>query len=100
MGHLYVYYKDEKRLSTRGFHKISVSQDYHPYYSAWIPFEEVPMGYSATFVHSAYNIVKAVIDDTELDPLVPTFEDGYKANVICDAILKSAETGKKETVRF
>jgi predicted dehydrogenase len=29
-----------------------------------------------------------------------TFEDGYKAAEICDAMLRSAETGSKERVEY
>lgn len=95
MCHLNVYYMDEKRKDIRGYHKINISQDYHPYYGHWLPFEEMPMGYSATFVHTAYHIVNAVVNNVDLEPMVATFKDGYKAQVICDAILESAETGRK-----
>lgn len=99
MGYLYVYYKNDKK-NTRGFHKISVSQDFHPYYNKWLPFEEIPMGYNATFVHTAYHILDAVVNNTKLEPMIATFEDGYKASVICDAILKSARTGIKEKIIY
>jgi predicted dehydrogenase len=99
MGHLHVYKKGKNKI-TRGFQKISVSQDYHPYYDKWLPFEEIPMGFSATFVHTAYHIVDAAINNTSLEPMVATFEDGYKASVICDAILKSAQTGRKEKIAY
>jgi predicted dehydrogenase len=45
-------------------------------------------------------MVNAVINDVELEPMVATFEDGYKAVVICDAILKSSKSGKKEKVVY
>jgi predicted dehydrogenase len=45
-------------------------------------------------------MVKAVATGKPLDPYVPTFEDGYRNAVICDAILKSAETDKKEPCIF
>ena len=100
MCHLYVHYEKEKRKDTRGYHKVSISQDYHPYYDRWAPFEEVPMGNSATFVHTAYHIVDAAVNNTRLEPEVATFEDGYKAAVICDAIIKSAEAGKKINIEY
>ncbi len=58
------------------------------------------MGNSATFVHTAYHIVDAVVNNTRLEPEVATFEDGYKAAVICDAIIKSAEAGKKINIEY
>jgi len=100
MCHLNIYYRNEKNKLTKGFHKISVTQDYHPYYKAWLPFEEIPMGYNATFVHTAFHILDAAVNNTSLEPMVATFEDGYKASVIGDAILKSSETGKKEYISY
>ncbi len=41
-------------------------------------------------------MVNAVVENSPLEPYVATFEDGYRNAVICDAILKSAENGKKE----
>jgi hypothetical protein len=29
-----------------------------------------------------------------------TFEDGYRAAEVCDAILRSAQSGARETVRY
>jgi len=99
LNHLHVYYTKEKRNDTRGYHKIDVSQEYHPYFDKWLPYGE-KIGYSAAFVHSAYHIAKAVINDEKLEPMIATFEDGYKANVICDAIIESAEKGRKIDIRY
>lgn len=99
MNNLHVYYMNEKRKDTRGYHKVDVSQDYHPYFDKWLPFGEM-LGYSATFVHTAYHISNAIINDEPLEPWVATFEDGYKANVIGDAIIKSSETGRKINITY
>jgi len=40
-------------------------------------------------------MVNAVMLGTPLEPYVATFEDGYRNAVICDAMMESAETGKK-----
>lgn len=45
-------------------------------------------------------MANAVINGKPLEPYVATFEDGYRNTVICDAILKSAETGKKEHIIY
>ncbi len=99
MNNLYVYYVDERRKDTRGYHKVDVSQEYHPYFDKWMPFGEM-LGYSATFVHTAYHIADSIINNTPLEPWVATFEDGYKANVISDAIIKSSETGRKINIAY
>jgi predicted dehydrogenase len=99
MNNLHVYWADEKPVDTRGFHLVSVTESYHPYYDKWWPHGHI-IGWENTFVHTALNMVNAVIENKSLEPYVGTFEDGYRNAVICDAILKSAETGKKEFCVF
>jgi len=99
MNYLYVYFKEEDPADTIGFHAVSVTESFHPYYDKWWPHGHI-IGWENTFVHTAYNIVNAVVNDAKLEPMVATFEDGYRAAVICDAILQSAESGKKETISY
>lgn len=99
LNHLHVYFTKEKRKDTRGYHKIDVSEKYHPYFDRWLPYGE-KIGYPEAFVHTAYHIANAVINDEKLEPMIATFEDGYRANVICDAILESAETGRKIKIDY
>ena len=99
MNNLHVYFKDEVQSDTIGFHAVNVTESFHPYYDRWWPHGHI-IGWENTFVHTAYNIVNAVINDAKLEPMVATFEDGYRAAVICDTILQSAKSGKKEAVSY
>ena len=99
MNNLWVYWANEEPVETRGFHCINVTESYHPYYESWWPHGHI-IGWENTFVHTAYNMVNAVMENKALEPYVATFEDGYRNAVICDAMLKSAETGKKELCIF
>ena len=45
-------------------------------------------------------MANAIVNDAELEPYVATFEDGYRNAIICDAMLRSAETGKKEECKY
>lgn len=99
MNYLHVYFREEDPADTIGFHAISVTESFHPYYDKWWPHGHI-IGWENTFVHTAYNIVNAVINDVKLEPMVATFEDGYRAAVICDAILKSAKSEKKEKIEY
>lgn len=94
MNNLWVFWKDEEPIQTRGFHCVSVTESYHPYYENWWPHGHI-IGWENLFVHEFYNMIEAVINGKPLEPYVATFEDGYKSCVICDAISESAETGKK-----
>lgn len=99
MNNLHVYWADEKPADTRGFHCVSVTESFHPYYDKWWPHGHI-IGWENTFVHTVLNMVNAVMEDKPLEPYVGTFEDGYRNAVICDAMLKSAQTGKKELCVF
>jgi predicted dehydrogenase len=99
MNNLNVFWRDEKPIETQGFHCVNVTESFHPYYEYWWPHGHI-IGWENTFVHTALNMVNAVMENKPLEPYVATFEDGYRNAVICDAILKSAETGKKEPCVF
>lgn len=100
MNFLNVYFKESDQKSTRGFRAVDATESYHPYYDKWTRHGGELIGFMATFVHSAYHIVEAVIEGTELSPMVATFEDGYRAAAVCDSILKSGESGKKVRVNY
>ncbi len=100
MNFLNVYFKKSDQKSTRGFRVVNVTETYHPYYDKWSQYCGELIGVLATFVHTAYHIVDAVMKGIELSPMVATFEDGYRAAVVCDSILKSAESGKKVRVNY
>ena len=99
MNYLNVYFKDEDPPDTVGFHAVSVTESFHPYYDKWWPHGHI-IGWENTFVHTAYNIVNAVVNNVKLEPMVATFEDGYRAAVICDAILQSAKSERKEKIEY
>ena len=99
MNNLHVYWVDDEPAGTRGFHNVNVTESFHPYYDKWWPHGHI-IGWGNTFVHTAYNMINAVAAGKSLEPYVATFEDGYRNAVICDAILKSAETGKREECIF
>lgn len=99
MNYLNVYFRDEDPQDTIGFRQISVTEAFHPFYDRWWPHGHI-IGWENTFVHTAYNIMKAVVENTEPPNMAATFEDGYRAAVFCDAILRSAQSGRKEQVSY
>jgi predicted dehydrogenase len=76
-----------------------VTETYHPFIKHWWPQGHIN-SWGHTFVNQAYHFVDSSVNGTELSPYIATFEDGYKAMVICDAIIKSAKTGKKEYIKY
>ncbi len=99
LNYLHVYFKKEDPKETMGFHAINVTESFHPYCDKWWPNGHI-IGWENTFVHTAYNIVNSIVNNKSLEPMAATFKDGYRNAVICDAIIKSAETGRKEKIVY
>jgi predicted dehydrogenase len=45
-------------------------------------------------------VLRAIADDADVAPYGATFEDGYRAAEICDAIVRSGQTGTRETIVY
>jgi predicted dehydrogenase len=58
------------------------------------------IGWEHTFVHELHHFLTAIREDGDVAPHGATFEDGYRAAEICDAMLRSAEAGGKERVGY
>lgn len=99
LNFLHVFYRDEDPADTQGFHAVDVTEAHHPYYDKWWPHGHI-IGWENTFVHEAFHIVDAHVNGSELAPYVATFEDGYRAAVVCDAIEKAAEKKAWQEVKY
>jgi len=51
-------------------------------------------------VHEIHHLLRAIAEDSEVAPLGATFEDGYRAAEVCEAILRSAESGRRENIVY
>jgi predicted dehydrogenase len=51
-------------------------------------------------VHELRHFLDAIAGEGEVAPHGATFEDGYRAAEVCDAVLRSAESGKRETISY
>lgn len=81
------YYNVDDPIDRRGFRKIQVSEPFHPYMRDWWGAGHI-IGYGDTFIHQAYNFIKAICDGSEASP---SFEDGYKNQIILEAAQRSYE---------
>jgi predicted dehydrogenase len=82
-----------------GFRDILVSEADHPFWEHWWPQGHI-IGWEHTFVHEIHHLLTAIRDDGDVAPHGATLEDGYRAAEVCDAILRSAEQGARETVSY
>jgi predicted dehydrogenase len=87
-----------RRARVGGFATIKVSDPDMPFSSLVVA--ALPHGrLGTTFVHEIHHPHRHQ-DDGDVAPYSATFEDGYRAAEVCDAILRSAETGEREHVQY
>jgi predicted dehydrogenase len=84
---------------TKGFRTILVTEPDHPFWQWWWPPGHI-IGWEHTFVHEIHHLLTAIAGEGAVAPHGATFEDGYRAAEVCDAILRAAESGARETVRY
>jgi predicted dehydrogenase len=97
LNELQVFRADGDRA--RGFKTVLVSETDHPFWEHWWPPGHI-IGWGETFVHELHHMLQAIANDTEVAPYGATFEDGYRAAEVCDAIVRSGETGRREQVTY
>jgi predicted dehydrogenase len=83
----------------KGFRTVLVSEADHPFWEFWWPQGHM-IGWEHTFVHELHHLLTAIRDDGDVAPHGATLEDGYRAAEVCDAMLRSAENGARETVEY
>jgi predicted dehydrogenase len=83
----------------KGFRTILVSEAEHPFWQWWWPHGHM-IGWEHTFVHELRHLLDAIANDTDVAPHGATFEDGYRAAEVCDAILRSAGSGARERITY
>jgi predicted dehydrogenase len=91
----YFDHRDEGRL--RGWRSIHVTDHGgdHPYMDKWwVPGLQI--GYEHSFVHQLADFLEGVAKGK---PAGPTFRDALETQYVCDAVLKSGQTGRWEKVK-
>ena len=99
MNEMEVFWVGEEPKATQGFHDVLVTEGYHPFWSSWWPHGHI-IGWEHTFVHEITHLLDAIVNQKDVAPYGATFEDGYKNAVICDAIVESAESGRRVDVKY
>jgi len=99
MNEMQVFWVDEQPKETQGFHDVLVTESYHPFWSNWWPQGHI-IGWEHTFVHELTHFLDCIVNEKDVAPYGATFEDGYRAAVICDAILESANGKKQVDVNY
>jgi len=89
----YFDHRDEGRV--RGWRSIHVTDSDHPYMGKWwVPGLQI--GYEHSFVHQIADFFDGLAKGK---PASPTFREALETQYVCDAVLKSARTGRWEKVK-
>ncbi len=99
LNELAVYWVGEDPKETQGFKNVIVSEPYHPYWENWWPQGHI-IGWEHSFVHEINHLLDCIVNDKDVAPLGADFVDGYKAAVLCDAIIESAETKRQVDINY
>ncbi|MGD8538197.1 MAG: Gfo/Idh/MocA family oxidoreductase [Candidatus Aminicenantes bacterium] len=99
MNELQTFWVGEEPKETQGFHNVLISEAYHPWWENWWPHGHI-IGWEHSFVHELAHLLDCIVNDRDVAPWGATFEDGYNAAVICDAILESAEKRQHVDIKY
>jgi predicted dehydrogenase len=97
LNRLHVFYASDEAERTGGFRDILVSQPDHPFMDMWWPPGHT-VGWEHSFAHEWRDFLTAVMDDKPLPPEQASFDDGYQAAVLCDAIITAATEKRRVTL--
>ncbi|MBX3014352.1 MAG: Gfo/Idh/MocA family oxidoreductase [Caldilineaceae bacterium] len=99
LNELEVFWVGEEPKETQGFHNVLVSEGYHPWWENWWPQGHM-IGWEHTFAHEITHLLDCIVNDKPVSPIGADFEDGYRAAVICDAVVESAEKGRQIACKY
>jgi predicted dehydrogenase len=99
LNELEVFWVGERPRETQGFHQVLVTESWHPWWAHWWPQGHI-IGWEHLFVHELSHFLDCIVNDKDVAPYGATFEDGYRAAVISDAISESAASGRRVAVGY
>ncbi len=83
----------------QGFRQVLVTETTHPFWEWWWPHGHI-IGWEHTFVHEIHHLLRAIAGQGEVRPYGADLEDGYRAAEVCDAIVRSSESGRREEISY
>jgi len=99
MNEAEVFWVGEEPKATQGWHNVLVSESHHPWWQHWWPQGHI-IGWEHTFVHEINHLLDAIVNDQPVGPHGATFEDGYRCALVCDAIVESAQSGRRVDIGY
>jgi predicted dehydrogenase len=97
MNELQVFRADGDRA--RGAKTVLLTEPDHPFAEYWWPPGHI-VGWGDTFLHEIAHLLRAIAEDADVAPHGATFEDGYRASELGDAIVRSAREGRRVEIAY
>ena len=95
---LHVFFFRDEREGLGGFRDVLVTNPEHPFLARWWPPGHV-LGWEHAMVHQWRSFLEAVLEERPVQATQASFEDGYRAAALCDAILTAAREGRRIELR-
>ncbi len=99
LNELQVYLADASVPEVVGFKDVLVTQANHPFASVWWPHGHI-IGWEHAHINELNHFIESIVHDRDVAPYGATFEDGYRAAVIAEAIEESASSGRRVDIRY
>lgn len=99
LNELQVYLADSTVSDAVGFRDVLVTRPDHQYARAWWPHGHI-LGWEHAHINELNHFIESIVNETPVAPHGATFEDGYRAAVIADAITQSAASGRRVDVTY
>jgi predicted dehydrogenase len=93
--HRLQYFNHNDEGATRGWRSIHITDGEHPYMAKWwVPGLQI--GYEHSFTHQAADFIEGLSTGK---PAAPTFREAMATDLVTDAVLKSAKSGRWESAK-
>jgi len=99
LNELSVFWVGEEPRETQGFHDVIVTESHHPFVANWWPHGHI-LGWEHAMVHEVAHFLECIAASRDVGPEGATFDDGYRAAAVCDAILASAASRRRVEMAY
>ncbi|MDR1536213.1 MAG: Gfo/Idh/MocA family oxidoreductase [Planctomycetota bacterium] len=99
INYLKVFLRDTPVKEVSGFTRVNVTQldRNHPFMDIWWPRGH-GIGWEHAHINEAAHLLARIAEDGPVGPEAATFEDGYQALRVVEAVRRSEETGMRQRV--
>jgi predicted dehydrogenase len=92
LNRLHIFTAADEGVGLGGFRDVLVTQPDHPFMELWWAPGHI-LGWEHTFIHQWRDFLHSLVEGAHLSGHQASFEDGYRAAVVCEAISAAAESG-------